>query len=119
MKQIIDKETGEIIEVETENEIAERKLLEVGAIDKNIYEMLEQYLYEKDRFETLKYKLKKAMEENNIKKWDNDYFTASLVSSGIASSVDVEKLKADGLYDKYEKLSIRNSYLNIRFKKDK
>ena len=34
LKTIVNAETGEIEEVETENEIAERTLTEVGAIDK-------------------------------------------------------------------------------------
>lgn len=117
MKSIIDNETGEVIEVETDNEIAERKLYEVGAIDKETYEMLESYKYYEDQFKIFKYKLEKAMEENGIKKWDNDYFTATVKEDSTQKRVDTERLKEDGLYDQYLKLVFVKGGLQIRFKK--
>lgn len=117
MKSIIDNETGEIIEVETENEIAERKLYEVGAIDKETYEMLENYKYYQEQYETFKYTLEKAMRENGIKKWDNDYFTATVKEDSTQKRVDVDRLKEDGLYDNYLKLVYSKGGLQIRFKK--
>lgn len=116
MKQIIDELTGEIVEVEDRNEIAERKLTEVGAIDSKTYELLEEFLYYKELFETFKYKLQKAMEENGIKKWDNDYFSAVLKEESMQKRVDTERLKEDGLYDKYLKLVPVKASLQIRFK---
>lgn len=116
MKQIIDAETGEVIEVEEKNELVEKKLLEIGAIDRETYEMIESYLYYQDQYETLKYKLKKAFEENGIKKWDNDYFIATLKDESMQKRVDTERLKDDGLYEKYLKLVPVKSSLQIRFK---
>ena len=115
MKTIID-ENGEVIEVETENEVAEKKLYEVGAIDKQTFEELELYLYYEDRFKTIKHKIETAMKENNIKKWDNDYFVASLKADSMQNRVDTEKLKADGLYNSYTKLISVKGGLQIRFK---
>lgn len=117
MKQIIDEATGEIIEVETENELIEKKMFEVGAFDKETYEILDQYLYYQDQYELFKFKLKKAMEDNGIKKWDNDYFVASVREESLQKRVDTERLKADGVYDKYCKLVPVKSSLTIKFKK--
>ena len=115
MKTIID-ENGEVVEVETENEIAERKLYEVGAIDQQTFEEIEMYLYYEDRYKTIKYKIEKAMRENGIKKWDNDYFVATVKDDTTQMRVDPEKLKADGLYEKYAKLVPVKGSLQIRFK---
>lgn len=116
MKQIIDNETGEIIEVEDKNEIVSKKLLEIGTIDKETFEMLESYLYYQDQFETLRFQLKKAFEENGIKKWENDYFTATLKEESLQKRVDIERLKDEGLYEKYLKLVPVKSSLQIKFK---
>lgn len=116
MKQIIDNETGEVLEVLDENEKAELKLVEVGAIDKETYEVLENYLYYQEQYETFKYKLEKAMRENGIKKWDNEYFTATTVEATTQNRVDTEKLKNDGLYNKYLKEISVKAKLVIKFK---
>lgn len=117
MKQIIDNETGEIVEVEESNEIAERKLYEVGAIDKETFEMLESFRYYNEQYELFKYQLEKAMKENNIKSWKNDYFTATIKEDAIQKRVDTDRLKEDGLYDKYLKLVSVKGGLSIKFKK--
>ena len=116
MKQIIDPDTGEIREVETENEIAERTLTEVKAIDEETYEMLATYQYYKEQFETFKFVLEKAMRENNIKKWDNDYFMAICKDESTQVRVDTERMKADGIYDKYLKVVPVKASLMIKFK---
>ena len=116
LKTIVNAETGEIEEVETENEIAERTLTEVGAIDKETYEVLESYLYYKEQVETFKFKLEKAMRENGIKSWKNDYFTATLKDEYMQKRVDADRLKDDGLYEKYLKLVPVKASLQIKFK---
>ena len=115
MKTIVD-ENGEIVEVQDENEIAEQKLMEVGAIDKNTNELLEQFLFYEDQYKTFKFKLEQAMRENGIKKWDNDYFVATIKADSIQNRVDTDKLKADGLYNEYTKLINVKGGLQIRFK---
>lgn len=119
MKQIIDAETGEIIEIEEKNELVEKKLVEVGAIDKETYELLDSYLYYEQQYEFFKTKLKKAFEDNGIKKWDNDYFIATLKEESMQKRVDTERLKEDGIYEKYLKLVPVKSSLQIRFKEGK
>lgn len=116
MKKIIDNDTGEIIEVEEGNELVERKLFEVGAIDEKTYEFLEQYLTIHEQYEIFKYKLLQAMKENGIKSWKNDYFTATVKEESIQKRVDSERLKEDGLYEKYLKLIPVKESLMIKFK---
>lgn len=117
MKTIIDQNTGEVIEVETSNEIAERKLVEVGAITEETYEMLASFKYYQDQYELFKYQLEKAMKENNIKKWDNDYFTATIKEDSIQKRVDTEQLKEKGLYESNLKLVPVKGGLTVKFKK--
>ena len=115
MKTIIN-ENGEIVEVQDENELAEAKLFEVGAIDQKTFEELEQYLYYEDRYKTITFKIEQAMRENGIKKWENDYFTATIKADSMQNRVDTDKLKADGLYNEYSKLVPVKGGLQIRFK---
>lgn len=116
---IVDELTGELIEKEDSNQLIEKKMYEVGAIDEKTYEMLEQFLYYKEQYETFKYLLHKAMEENDVKKWDNELFLAYRTPSGLQKRVDVEKLKADGLYDKYSKYIPVKDKLTIKLKGEK
>ena len=117
MKQIIDNTTGEVIEVEEKNELAEKKLFEVGAIDEQTYDLLEQYLTIQEQYEMFKYKLEKAMEDNGIKKWDNDYFTATIKDESVQKRVDTDRLKEAGIYENYLKLVPIKKSLQIKFKK--
>ena len=116
MKTIVDQETGELIEVEEENEIATRKLYEIGAITDDTADFIEQYLMMKERYETFLYQLEKAMRDNNIKKWDNDEFVATITEETIQKRVDNERLKADGLYEKYLKLVNVKGGIRVKFK---
>lgn len=117
MKTIIDNETGEVIEVEEQNEVATRILNEVGLLDKETYEILDSFLYYKEQYENFRYKLEKAMDEYDIKKWENDYFTATMKNDSLQKRVDVERLKEDGLYEQYLKLVPSKGGLQIKFKK--
>lgn len=116
MKKIIDENTGEIIEVDEANELAEKKLYEIGAIDEATYDFLEQYLTFQEQYEVFKYKLMKAMKDNNIKSWKNDYFTATIKEESYQKRVDNDRLKNDGLYEKYLKLVPVKESLMIKFK---
>ena len=116
MKTIVDQKTGEIIEVEEANEIAERKLYEVGVLSEQVIEMINQYQRYKEEFEMFKYKLQQAMKENGIKSWKTDDFTATLKEESIQKRVDNDRLKEDGLYEKYLKLVPVKESLMIKFK---
>lgn len=116
MKQIIDSETGEIIEVEEQNEIATRKLTELGLVNDAVYEMIQNHLYYEEQFKTFKYKLEQAMRENDIKSWKTDEFSVTVTDDKIQKRVDADRLKEDGLYDKYLKLVNVKGGIQIRFK---
>ena len=116
MKQIIDELTGEVIEVEESNEIAERKLYEVGAITDDTADFIEQYLAAKEQYEMFLHILEKAMLDNNIKSWNNDQFIATIRNESLQKRVDTERLKQDGLYEKYLKLVPVKQSLSIKFK---
>lgn len=118
MKTIVN-ENGEVLEVEETNEIAERKLYEVGAIDKNTFDFINDYIEVSERYEIFKEKLLKAMKDNGIKSWKNDYFTATVKEESIQKRVDTDRLKEDGLYESYLKLVPTKESLQIRFKKEK
>ena len=117
MKQIVDNETGEIIEVKDDNEQTTELLTNAGVLDKEVYEIIDSMLYYQDQFEIIKGKLEDAMRENGIKKWDNDYFTATVKEDYLQKRVDTERLKKDGLYKKYLKLVPTKGSLSIKFKK--
>ena len=110
---MIDEITGEVID---ENAIAEKKLFEVGAIDQETFEILEMFLYYQEQYDIIRYKLKKAMEQNGIKKWDNDFFTATYRDSTYQKKIDTDHLKRDGLYDLYTKLVPVKESVTIKFK---
>lgn len=117
MKRIIDDETGEILEVEDKNELAQRKLYEVGAIDERTNDFLNDYFEMQEQYEIFKEKLQEAMIKNNIKSWKNKYFTATLKDSQIKKVIDTERLKEDGIYDKYLRLTEAKASVSIRRKK--
>lgn len=114
MKTIVDRDTGEIVEVEEANEIAERKLMDAGAITEQTRDFIEQYLTIQDQWDTFRYVLEKAMRENGIKSWKTDDFTFTLKEESIQKRVDTERLKEDGIYDKYLKLVNVKGGLQIR-----
>ena len=117
MKQIIDNETGEIITVQDENEKATELMVNAGVLDKEVYEIIDSMLYYQEQFETFKHKLEKAMKDNGIKKWETDYFTATVKDDYLQKRVDTDRLKEDGLYEKYLKLIPTKGSLSIKFKK--
>ena len=115
-KRYTVNEYGEVIDNREQNELVTRKLMELGAIDEETYEELEMYQYYKERYETIRYVLEKAMREHGIKKWDNDYFIAICKDATVSTRVDTAKLKEDGLYDKYTKPVPVKESLEIKFK---
>ena len=116
MKQIIDNETGEIIEVEEANEIATRKLTELGLVNDAVYEMIQNHLYYEEQYEMFRHKLEQAMRENNIKSWKTDEWSVTVTDDKMSKRLDTDRLKEDGLYDKYQKLVNVKGGIQIRFK---
>lgn len=63
-----------------------------------------------------KEELVKAMEDFGVKKYSNDFFSATYKAPSTRKTVDSEKLKADGLYDKYTKVSNVKASVVIKVK---
>jgi len=66
--------------------------------------------------EQMKAKLKEAMETYGVKKFENDVISVTYVEPTTRTSVDSDKLKKDGLYEKYSKTSNVKSYIKIQVK---
>lgn len=123
MKQIIDGQTGEIIEVETKNEIMVRQLHELS-VDLEEYAELEAKLdYFKDQIETWKYvnreKIRDVLSKNGEKKVKAGDYTFSIVEEKMIPKLDIESLKEDGQYDNHLKMTLRKSYLRVTSNKEK
>ena len=97
MREIVDYETGEVKMVEDENEIVEKKLMEIGVITEQTADFIEEYLTMKQQWEIFRHILEKAMRENGIKSWQNDYFTATALDRQEArdEAIGVLKLVAE------------------------
>ena len=75
----------------------------------------------KEQEEKLKAILLKAMEDNNIKKWEDDVLTISYIAPTTRNSIDTTKLKKDmpEVAEKYTKTSNVKSSIRIKLKESK
>ena len=66
----------------------------------------------------IKAKLMEIMEENDIKKIDNDFLTISRVPGSMMEKLDTKALKEElpDIYDTYVKMSPRAGYVKITVK---
>ena len=103
----VDSETGEVIEQEDKNELIEQKLNSIVSLDDVLeaVEMLETYEQKLNMYkQQLKEPLMNIFKENGIKTFKNDYLTISYVPETMQKRVDNQRLKDDGIYEKYLKL---------------
>lgn len=137
--ETIDAMTGELIEREDPNQVAERKLRELGVITDQTFDLFRHQRDVNEQVETVKYVLKNAMKDNGIKKWDNELFSCSVTPEGTRTVFDSERakemtllefrtllnrfmdedLKDKTVYDFFQKVSYVKDKLNIRFKENK
>lgn len=137
--ETIDAMTGELIEREDPNKVAERKLRELGVITDQTFDLFRHQRDVNEQVETVKYVLKNAMKDNQIKKWDNELFSCSVTPEGTRTVFDSERakemtllefrtllnrfldedLKDKTVYDFFQKVSYVKDKLNIRFKENK
>lgn len=121
MKTIIN-ENGEVVDVETKNEIVLRELQEVGTTFEEYEQMQEQLDYLKEQIETWEISHKDiimdAMKRNDVKKIQTDSRTYSYIPETTKKSLDIERLKEDGVYDRYLKLSRTKESLRITRRKN-
>lgn len=75
----------------------------------------------KEKEEKLKAILLKAMEDNNIKKWEDDVLTISYIAPTTRNSIDSTKLKKEmpEVAEKYTKTSNVKSSIRIKLKESK
>lgn len=66
----------------------------------------------------IKESLLKAMEENGIKKFENEYVTITYVPSSTRMTADTKKMKEDNIFDEYSKSSVVKSSVRITFNGD-
>lgn len=66
-----------------------------------------------------KERAKELMKEKGIKSFKNDDFTITYIPEQTKTVVDVDKLKADGLYESYTKESITKDSVRITWRKAK
>lgn len=122
MKQIIDNDTGEVIEVEESNELMVRELYELGTDLEAYDELEEQALYIQEQLELWKYQnrenIKNVLKKHNQKNIKTSSRTYTIIEEGIRKSIDTERLKADGIYDNYVKLTPTKESLRITRRKD-
>ena len=120
MKQIIDNDTGEVIEVEETYEIVQRELNEVGVDYEEYFEKQIQFKALKEQMEIWEQKnrdvIQKIFEKHNIKSLKTEEGTISYIGDGIQKRVDTERLKQDGLYEMYLKLVPTKAHLMIKAK---
>lgn len=103
MKQIINAETGEIEEIEENYDLVAKEMNNL--ITDDFVEQLEQLDYLEQQIKMFKTKNKEKIKEifkkYNIKSFKNDYITITYVEEGMKKQLDIERLKNEGLYDKY------------------
>ena len=123
MKQIIDNDTGEVIEVEETFDLVEKELNDVGVNYEEYFDKQIQLKTLKEQMEIWEQKhrdsIQKVFEKYNIKSLKTEYGTISYVEDSTQKRVDNDRLKQDGLYEKYLKLVPVKAHLIIKAKENK
>lgn len=118
MAYIIDQETGELIEEVNKNELVAKELEPI--ITEEFLDNYAKFEYYSQQLETFKNKnkefIKQVFQKYNIKTCKNDYITISYVPEHMQQRVDVDRLKADGLYEKYTKYSNVKESIRVSMK---
>lgn len=99
---------------ETPEVANERQLAVPEAVTKTINELL---ILEKAA-KMMKDRLRELMEENNIKKWECEYFTATIAADSTVDKFDSKKFKTEhpDLYKEYTTQSIRKGGFIVKSK---
>lgn len=90
------------------------------AVAQEVINELKAFEIEKAKIEIKEKELKKAllsaMEEHNIKRFENDDIRITYVAETIRKSVDSDKLKEQGLYDSFVKESKVKASVRLEIK---
>lgn len=73
----------------------------------------------KEQKDSIEKPLKAAMQKYGIDKFTCEYMTASRVKETMTEAVDTEKMKKDGIYEKYMFRVPKAGYVRISYKKEK
>jgi len=86
----------------------------------NEYSMLMEF---KQRAEELEKEIRSAlltaMEDNGIKKFENDIISCTYIAPTTRRSVDTSLLKSDGLYEKYSSETETGASVRVKLKNEK
>ena len=63
--------------------------------------------------------LKQAMQKHGVDSFKCEYMTASRVSMSFTETVNTERMKEDGIYEKYMMLIPKAEHVRIAYKKEK
>lgn len=103
-------------------------------LTEQVTDMIEQYKFIQDQMETFKFKVKEAMKENDVKKWETDLFTVTLRDGFASKRADTAKMKNESIYitnaetgeleevnayDYFSKSSYTAESLQLKVKEDK
>lgn len=103
MKTIVNAETGEIEEVEETSELVAKEMN--ALITDDFVEKLYQLEYLEQQIKMFKTEhreqIKEIFKKYKIKSFKNDEISITYVEGGMKKQLDIERLKQDGVYDKY------------------
>lgn len=117
MKQIVNKETGEVYELPEDNkELVKKEMLPL--IPDEILEKYYQMQALQEQIETwqfqIKDKVKEIFKKYNIKSFKNDYIELTYVAPTTRKSVDTQKLKDAGIYEEFTNESEVKESLRVK-----
>lgn len=75
------------------NEVITKEMIEGGYVPEVIFDKLEEYKSAMEWFDTFKFQVRKAMEQNGIKKWSTDYFDMDYIEEHNSPRVDTKRMK--------------------------
>lgn len=101
----IDSETGELIEKEDTNELVAKEINPIITDDfLEKLEMMEALEQQIEMFKTEhREQIKEIFKKYGVKSFKNDYISITYVPETMQKRVDNQRLKDDGIYDKYLK----------------
>lgn len=75
------------------NELITKEMLEGGYVPEVIFDKLEEYKSAAEWFDTFKFQVRKAMEQNHVKKWETDYFVMDYIDEHKSPKIDTKRMK--------------------------
>lgn len=80
------------------NEVITKEMIEGGYVPEVIFDRLEEYKSAVEWFDTFKFQVRKAMEQNGVKKWSTDYFTFDYINETESAKVDTKRMKETNIF---------------------